>query len=113
MWMRLAVLAALCMCGIATPLKTSTHANRVMPWMCLQRCNETVADIESNLAQLKQLLPCLSAVSFERYNLGPNGTLVSNVDLFPVGPVITALGLETYPMIRFSAACEECAFAVC
>lgn len=88
----LALLAMLVACNEAlTP--------RVMPWMCLQRCNETVEDIEANLAQLKALRPCLAAVSFERYNLGANGTLVLNSDLYPVGPRVAALGLETWPMI--------------
>lgn len=58
---------------------------RVMPWMCLQRCNETVAQIEQNLAQLEQMKSCLAAVSFELYNLGANGTLVLNSDLYSVG----------------------------
>lgn len=70
-----------------------------MPWMCLQRCNETVEDIEANLKQLQDLRPCLAAVSFELYNLGPNATLITNSDLYSVGPTIRDMGLETYPMI--------------
>lgn len=74
--------------------------NRVMPWMCLQRCNETIEEIEENLEQLQKTLGgCVTAVSFERYNLGANGTLVVNTDLYPVGWRLNKMGLETYPMI--------------
>jgi hypothetical protein len=76
-----------------------TH--RVMPWMCLQRCNETIDDIQQNLQQLQQLAPCLSAVSFELYNLGPNGTLVTNSELYQVGPDIRLLGLESFVILCF------------
>mmetsp|Transcript_800 Transcript_800/g.2504 ORF Transcript_800/g.2504 Transcript_800/m.2504 type:complete len:298 (-) Transcript_800:35-928(-) len=78
-------------------LPTST-VRRVMPWMCLERCGSSPAQIQSHLAQLKEHRSSLTAVSFEKYNLGPNSTLVSN-NLTNVLPQLQLLQLETYPMI--------------
>jgi len=68
---------------------------KVMPWMCLERCNETIA---SYLEQIHKNRHLLSGVAFELFNLGPNSTLVVN-PFTNVGPILAAWGLETYAMI--------------
>jgi len=71
---------------------------RVMPWMCLERCGFTSQQINEQLDQIHKIKEILSAVSFEKYNLGPNSTLVTN-NLTDVCDTIQKDGLETWPMI--------------
>ncbi len=71
-----------------------------MVWMCLERCNETSGDIAQSLNQLSgPLRKAVTTVAFELYNLGPNGQLVTNVNLSNVGPKLRSSGFRTYPMI--------------
>jgi len=71
---------------------------RVMPWMCLERCNGTSQTIAAELKQISKHKHHLTGVSFELFNLGPNSTLVLN-NFTNVAPVIASLGLETFAMI--------------
>jgi len=68
------------------------------PWMCLERCGDSPADIAAQLAQLAANASSFNAVQFEAFNLGPNGTLVVN-GLTDVGPAVRALGLEAWAMV--------------
>jgi hypothetical protein len=71
-----------------------------MVWMCLERCNETSADIAESLSQLNgPLRHAVTTVAFELYNLGPNGQLVTIANLSNVGPKLSNSGFRTYPMI--------------
>jgi hypothetical protein len=79
-----------------------TNANKynVMPWMCLERCDD---DIPANLAEIKAHASVLIATSYEAFDLGvaPDGktpTLIDN-NFTRVGPELTSYGLKTYPMI--------------
>lgn len=58
----------------------------VMPWFCLQRCGFNETQIRDHADQLVTLNlqehVGIGVVAFERYNLGPNSTLVLNLDLF-------------------------------
>jgi len=67
-------------------------------WMCLERCGGNATSIEENLSQIQQYRHLFSSILFERFNLGPNSTLILN-NLTNVGPSLQAIGLETYPMI--------------
>lgn len=67
----------------------------VMPWMCLERCAENVT---ADLAQLSGQASSLTALAFEKYNLGPNGSFVVN-NFTNVVPFARALGLETVAMV--------------
>lgn len=71
----------------------------IMPWLCLERCNETSSTIAQSLQQLQQLRGCVTKASFELYNLGPNGQLIVNTNLTQVGPVIRSYNIQTFPMI--------------
>lgn len=71
---------------------------RVMVWMCLEFCSETPETIRRNLVQIEENRDTLSAVSFEKYTLGPNSTLVDN-NLTTVSFQLNALGLETWPLL--------------
>ena len=72
----------------------------VMPWLCLERCGDSSADIAAQLAQLAD--PAhrkdFTAASFELFNLGPNSTLVVN-NLTSVASQLGALGLQTHAMV--------------
>eukprot|EP01133_Synstelium_polycarpum_P012623 gene12623-14818_t len=88
--------------GIPVPLGTvnssqlpSLTKNSVMPWMGLQRTNESIA---ADLQELGSLETLLSSVAYERFNLGPDSTLVLN-NLTNVQQDITGMGLLTIPMI--------------
>jgi hypothetical protein len=70
----------------------------VMPWMCLERCNETSTDIQNNLQQIKNNANVLSAVAFELFNLGPHSQLIVN-DFTRVDNIISQWGLDTYAMV--------------
>jgi hypothetical protein len=70
-----------------------------MVWLCLERCNETSTNIQQSLSQLKSLGNQVPLAAFELYNLGPNGQLIVNSDLTNVGPLLKAMGKDTYPMI--------------
>lgn len=64
----------------------------VMPWFCLQRCGFNESQIREHVDQLVVLsrgfgIP-LSVVAFERYNLGPNSTLVSDAGLFNLNTLL-------------------------
>lgn len=72
--------------------------NRVMVWMCLEFCDETQHIINSNLKEINTHKESLSAVSFEKYTLGPNSTLVDN-NLTEVSSKIIAFGLEAWPLL--------------
>jgi hypothetical protein len=78
------------------PAMTSgAHGRVVMPWMCLERCNE---DIPPDLQQIFEYRTTLTAVSFEDYDLGPNSTLVWN-EFTSVNSQIQSYNLAALPMI--------------
>lgn len=70
----------------------------VMPWMCLERCNDTSADIAGQLNQFATNTSVLNAASFEDFNLGPNCTLVKN-NLTQVARPLQKLGVQRWAMI--------------
>ncbi|KAH3759947.1 hypothetical protein Pelo_8259 [Pelomyxa schiedti] len=73
------------------------QCNRLMPWMCLERCGHTPDDILDQLKSLYDHRDVVSTVSFELYNLGPNGTIVRN-NLTDVNDILASWGFETLPM---------------
>ena len=64
----------------------------IMPWFCLQRCGSNVSQIEQHVTTLMALNANRSlrtgVIAFERYNLGPNSTLVFNSDLYDLNSVL-------------------------
>lgn len=70
----------------------------LMPWMCLERCGRNSSEINANIQQIANNLDLISAVAFERFNLGPGGTLVLN-NLTNILPVVQDLGLTSFAMI--------------
>jgi hypothetical protein len=64
-------------------------------WMCLERCNDEMKD---GLKEIAAHANVLSAVSFEAYDLGSNGSLVYNNFSNPA-PALEMMGLERYPMV--------------
>uniref|UniRef100_A0A6U4PCG1 GH18 domain-containing protein n=1 Tax=Neobodo designis TaxID=312471 RepID=A0A6U4PCG1_NEODS len=72
----------------------------VMPWMCLERCgNTTYTDIVDTVATLASQSSLIAGVSFERFNLGANSTLVVNSDLTNVAPLLQPHGFTTVAMV--------------
>jgi hypothetical protein len=69
-----------------------------MPWLCLEFCQETPQQIADDLEQIKQNADLISAVSFEKYTLGPNSTLVDN-HLTEVTEQIHAMKLHAVPLL--------------
>jgi len=90
-----------CFLAFAITATSTVHAalpKRVMVWMCLEFCQESSETISKNLAEIQQHSDVLTAVSFEKYTLGPNSTLVDN-DLTTVSFQLNAFGLETWPLL--------------
>jgi hypothetical protein len=76
----------------------ASNGKRVMVWLCLEFCEETKEQIQQELLQLKSHSDIVHAVSFEKYTLGPNSTLVDN-HLTVVSPFINKIGLEAWPLL--------------
>jgi hypothetical protein len=90
----------LCLTILACLLQriASSNGKRVMVWLCLEFCEETKEQIEQDLMQIKLHSDIIHAVSFEKYTLGPNSTLVDN-HLTVVSPLINKIGLEAWPLL--------------
>ena len=84
------VLVAIC--------SSSGSNNRVMVWLCLEFCDETPEQIRNHLVTIERHKDVLSAVSFEKYTLGPNSTLVDN-ELTEVSFQLNEIGVETWPLL--------------
>ncbi|KAN0022021.1 hypothetical protein ACTFIU_004175 [Dictyostelium citrinum] len=67
----------------------------VLTWMGLERTNETIT---SDLEQILSLTQILDSVAFERFNLGPNSTLIVN-NFTDVQYPLQSAGLKTLPMV--------------
>ncbi|RYG44081.1 hypothetical protein EON67_12165 [archaeon] len=76
----------------------SAQAGIVMPWLCLERCNDTSSDIGNQLAQFSVNSSVLNAAAFEDYNLGEGGVLVKN-NLTQVAGKLRGMGVATYAMV--------------
>ncbi|ETO25914.1 hypothetical protein RFI_11221 [Reticulomyxa filosa] len=66
-------------CGLIGIVYCSFPSPLAMVWLCLEPCGYDEAATSSQLEQLSNLTiseQVINAVSFERYGLGPNGTLV-------------------------------------
>lgn len=75
-------------------------APTVMVWMCLERCfNTTSAQVQEQIAMLKQHADVVDAVSFEQFNLGPNSTLLDNPSLSSVALSLNEAGFSTFAMV--------------
>jgi hypothetical protein len=77
---------------------TAAPARFVMPWMCLERCGDSSADIAFQLNQLAVNVSVFTGVAFEDYNLGANSSLIKN-NLTQVAGPLAALGLQRWAMI--------------
>jgi hypothetical protein len=51
---------------------------RLMAWMCLEFCDETPQIVSANLREIEEHKDLFAAISFEKYTLGPDSTLVDN-----------------------------------
>jgi hypothetical protein len=79
-------------------VKREGETKRVLVWMCLEFCEETQEIIEANLQQIEDHKDIVTAVSFEKYTLGPDSTLVDN-NLTEVASRINSLSLEAWPLL--------------
>jgi spore germination protein YaaH len=83
-------------CAFLVVLALVTNAKRdVLVWMGLERTHE---DIRKSLDLISAHSDIISKVSFEKYDLGWNSTLIVN-NFTSVVEEIKSIGLETYPMI--------------
>lgn len=69
----------------------------VMPWMCLERCGFNASAIRGQIDTMARNADVVQTVSFEWYDLGPNGTLVNN-SFTSVAPTLKRLGFVTNAM---------------
>lgn len=65
---------------VALPYLVAASNGRTMVWLCMEFCGENSTVVDHYLKDIERHKSLLTAVSFERYTLGPNATLVrSNV----------------------------------
>jgi len=100
MWKILVLLICFHLIQISTknPDLLKRNSNRVMPWMCLEKCGSNSTDIKTQLKTIAQHQKQLTGVSFECYELGPD-SIFKFENLTNVGSFLKEIGLETFPMI--------------
>lgn len=87
------VVAAIWATGDVNPAKRS------MGWLCLEFCGEDSATTQSYLDEWSRHQDIMSALSFERYQLGPNATLV-RANVTEIVGTLHEMGVkETWPML--------------
>lgn len=70
-----------------------------MAWLCLEFCGENSTVTQTYLDDLSHHVDVMTAVSFEKYTLGPNAELVHS-DVTDVTSSLQAMGIrETWPML--------------
>lgn len=94
--MLVALSVVLCFVSMISPVVAGKK--RVMTWLCLEFCQESQETIQKNIQQILEHKSIFDAVSFEKYTLGPNSTLVDN-NLTVVSPRIVSMGLEAWPLL--------------
>lgn len=79
------------------------QSKHTMVWMCLERCGESSSTIQQHLNVIKAVAPrALTAVSFERYDLGVSSSLVRNPKFTDVLPFLKQVtGPQGYPLRTF------------
>eukprot|EP01138_Halocafeteria_seosinensis_P008196 gb/GECG01008376.1/.p1 GENE.gb/GECG01008376.1/~~gb/GECG01008376.1/.p1 ORF type:complete len:289 (+),score=28.02 gb/GECG01008376.1/:1-867(+) len=70
----------------------------IMPWLCLSRCGLNDTQIKKNMNQVLENRQLFDFASFEKFNLGPNSTLVDN-NFTKVGIPFIYAGIYTVPMV--------------
>jgi len=88
-------LLSLCLVFLAG---AGANKNRLMTWLCLEFCDDTQQEIAFDLKQIRDHVDLFSAVSFEKYTLGANLSLIDN-NLTPVVDDILEMGLEAWPLL--------------
>lgn len=71
---------------------------RLLAWLCLEFCDETPEQIARNMAEIEARKDLFTAISFEKYTLGPNSTLVDN-NLTEVSNKLVVMGMEAWPLL--------------
>ena len=71
---------------------------RLLAWLCLEFCDETPEQIARNMAEIEARKDLFTAISFEKYTLGPNSTLVDN-NLTEVSQKLVLMGVEAWPLL--------------
>jgi spore germination protein YaaH len=78
---------------------SSSSGRRLMLWMCLEDCSDSSNDINNQIDSIYEHRDVISAVSFEKYTLGANSTLVTNSKLTDVSATIKSMDLEAWPLL--------------
>lgn len=70
-----------------------------MVWMCLEDCGDSANEIKNQIETIIEHRDLITAVSFEKYTLGANSTLVTNTNLTDPTLTISSIGLESWPLL--------------
>ncbi len=77
----------------------SSLPKRTMAWLCLEFCEENSTVTDSYLEDLSHHVESMTAMSFEKYQLGPNAELV-HANVTDVTARLQSMGIkETWPML--------------
>ena len=83
---------------VPMPAPAADGGRFVMPWMCLEDCGATAAQIAAQLAQLATP-GVFTAAAFEDYDLGADGTVNKTGARSRVSGAVKAMGLGSHAMI--------------
>lgn len=87
-----------CLCLLGSQLVEGRTTKQVIVWMCLDICGQGGENATKNLREISNHLDVVTAISFEKYTLGPNATLVT-FDITEVAANVTAMGVESWPLL--------------
>ena len=100
--MRAASLAALVVAAASARAPPPLPPAFAMPWLCLEVCGDSAAAIAADVAQAVAEAGVFRVAAFERFNLGPNSTLVRNNLTDVIAPlaragVVTLAQVSSFP----------------
>lgn len=67
--------------------------------MCLEDCGDSSNEINDQIQTIYDNKELITAVSFEKYTLGANSTLVINTNVTDVSATITSMDVEAWPLL--------------
>jgi hypothetical protein len=67
----------LCLSVLGPKPVEGKQKKQVMVWLCLDICGQGGENATKNLQEISNHMDVVTAISFEKYTLGPNATLVT------------------------------------
>lgn len=72
---------------------------RVMPWLCLERCGASEAEVKAQIEQVAANRALFGTVSIEHFDIGNRSSLVRAANMTDAGPALVGAGVAVLPMV--------------